>query len=62
MANDKADKARLEQERQLDEALQDTFPASDPISMEQHGIVGDVEPPAPDAVPPTAPKPAVSRT
>jgi len=36
---------RSEQERLLDEALAETFPASDPISMQQIVIVGQVERP-----------------
>ncbi len=32
------DKARSEQDRLLDEALEDTFPASDPISMQQRNL------------------------
>lgn len=37
------DKARSEQERLLDEALEETFPASDPISMQQIITVGRTE-------------------
>jgi len=36
---------RSEQERMLDEALAETFPASDPISVQQIVIVGRVERP-----------------
>jgi hypothetical protein len=36
---------RSEQERLLDEALAETFPASDPISVQQIVIVGQVERP-----------------
>jgi hypothetical protein len=36
---------RSEQERLLDEALAETFPASDPISVQQVVIVGQVERP-----------------
>jgi hypothetical protein len=57
MTNDPADKARLELERRLDEALRDTFPASDPISIQQHGIVGGPAQRAPDTTSPTRPKP-----
>lgn len=32
--------ARLERERLLDESLEETFPASDPVSMQQMLIVG----------------------
>ncbi len=39
------DKARFEQDRLLDEALEETFPASDPISMQQSIIVGRAERP-----------------
>ncbi len=38
-------KARSEQDRLLDEALEETFPASDPISMQQSIIVGRAERP-----------------
>jgi len=42
--NDKdKDRVRSEQERLLDEALEETFPASDPISMQQLITVGRVE-------------------
>jgi hypothetical protein len=37
---------RIEQDKALDEALKDTFPASDPISMEQSGRPDLLEPPA----------------
>jgi hypothetical protein len=36
-------KARSEQDRLLDEAREETFPASDPISMQQTIIVGRAE-------------------
>jgi hypothetical protein len=36
---------RSEQERLLDEALAETFPASDPVSVQQIVIVGQVERP-----------------
>ena len=39
------DKAQSEQDRLLDEALEQTFPASDPISMQQTIIVGRAERP-----------------
>jgi len=32
--------ARVEQDRLLDEALEQTFPASDPIALQQVSIVG----------------------
>jgi hypothetical protein len=34
-SKDERDKARERQERQLDEALEDTFPASDPIALSE---------------------------
>jgi hypothetical protein len=44
--NDKqTDDARHEQDLLLDEALAETFPASDPISMQQVVIVGRVQRP-----------------
>lgn len=50
--NDKqTDKARSEQDRLLDEALEETFPASDPISMQQSIIVGRVDRPILDGGP-----------
>jgi len=39
---------RARQERQLDEALRDTFPASDPVAI-QH-IDGQADTPSPDQV------------
>jgi hypothetical protein len=57
MTNDPANQARLELERLLDEALRDTFPASDPISIQRHGGVGSAESRVPDTAPPTRPKP-----
>ena len=42
--NDKlTDEARSKQDRLLDEALEETFPASDPISMQQIITVGRTE-------------------
>jgi hypothetical protein len=42
--NDKqTSKARSEQDRLLDQALEETFPASDPISTQQSIIVGRVD-------------------
>jgi hypothetical protein len=35
-------RARVEQDRVLDEALEQTFPASDPIALQQVGIIGQV--------------------
>jgi hypothetical protein len=32
--------ARVEQDRLLDEALEQTFPASDPIALQQVSIIG----------------------
>lgn len=32
---------RVEQDRSLDEALEQTFPASDPIASQQAGVVGN---------------------
>ena len=32
--------ARVEQDRLLDEALEQTFPASDPIALQQISIIG----------------------
>jgi hypothetical protein len=50
--NDKqTNKARSEQERLLDEALEETFPASDPVSMQQIITVGRADRPILDAVP-----------
>jgi hypothetical protein len=50
--NDKqADKAQSERDRLLDEALEETFPASDPISMQQIIIVGRIERPSLDGIP-----------
>jgi hypothetical protein len=40
MNNKQTAKARSEQERLLDEALEETFPASDPIAMQQIITVG----------------------
>ncbi len=40
------DEARSEQDRLLDEALEETFPASDPITMQQTIIVGRAERPS----------------
>jgi hypothetical protein len=45
MKHKRASESRSEQERMLDEALAETFPASDPISMQQIVIVGEVERP-----------------
>jgi hypothetical protein len=47
--NDKqTNKARSEQERMLDEALEETFPASDPISAQQVVTVGRAKGPVID--------------
>jgi hypothetical protein len=35
--------ARVEQDRLLDEALEQTFPASDPIALQQISIIGKGE-------------------
>jgi hypothetical protein len=43
MKDKQADDAGREQDRLLDEALAETFPASDPISMQQIVIVGRVQ-------------------
>jgi len=40
-------KERAEEERLLDEALEGTFPASDPVSMQQTVIVGRMPRPVP---------------
>ena len=32
--------SRAEQDRLLDEALEQTFPASDPIAIQQAGVIG----------------------
>jgi hypothetical protein len=45
MKHKRASECRSEQERMLDEALAETFPASDPVSMQQIVIVGEVERP-----------------
>jgi hypothetical protein len=50
MKDKQTDKARSEQERLLDQALEETFPASDPISMQQMIIVGRIERPLLDGV------------
>jgi hypothetical protein len=44
-------RAQSEQERLLDEALAETFPCSDPVSMQQMITVGRSEPPLPDIAP-----------
>jgi hypothetical protein len=50
--NDKqTDKSRSKQDRLLDEALAETFPASDPISLQQIVVVGRVDRPLLDGVP-----------
>jgi hypothetical protein len=51
MKKKQTDKARAEQERSLDEALEETFPAIDPVSMQQIITVGRVDRPFPDGVP-----------
>jgi hypothetical protein len=40
MSNKRTKKVISEQERSLDESLEDTFPASDPVSSQQMLIVG----------------------
>jgi hypothetical protein len=42
---------RFEQERSLDAALEETFPASDPVAVQQTVIVGRVDRPFVDGVP-----------
>jgi hypothetical protein len=46
MSDKQTKKERLDQERSLDEALEDTFPASDPISQQQIIIVGRAQKPS----------------
>ena len=36
----KGKNSRVEQDRSLDEALEQTFPASDPIAIQQAGVIG----------------------
>jgi hypothetical protein len=43
MIHKQTNEARPGQDRELDQALEGTFPASDPISMQQMIIVGRVE-------------------
>jgi hypothetical protein len=40
MSDKPTKEARFEQERSLDKSLEDTFPASDPVSIQQLLIVG----------------------
>jgi hypothetical protein len=50
--NDKqTNKARSEQERMLDDALEETFPASDPIAAQQVVTVGRAKGPVIDEAP-----------
>ena len=39
--------ARVEQDRLLDEALEQTFPASDPVALQQVSIIGRGSKPVP---------------
>jgi hypothetical protein len=42
MSEKRTDTTRSEQDRLLDEALAETFPASDPVSMQQMVTVGRI--------------------
>jgi hypothetical protein len=45
MTRKRTDKTASEQDQGLDEALEETFPASDPISMQQILVVGRAQRP-----------------
>jgi hypothetical protein len=51
MGTKQTGKAKFDQEQLLDEALEETFPASDPISMQQLITVGRVARPLHDEAP-----------
>jgi hypothetical protein len=49
------DKKRARQDRRLDEALKETFPASDPVAIQQVDAPNDPQPPKPQSEPPPKP-------